>query len=99
LFGAGGTITALLAPVLIVTIGFLVPAEQVEFDRLHAIITNPVARLALTATTTLTFFHGAHRVRHTLIQIGLRKLSRPVALMCYMFAVVGSVWAGRIAFS
>lgn len=99
LFSAGGTITAFVAPVLIVAVGFLVPADQVDFDRLEAIVTNPLGRLALAVLATLTFFHGAHRFRHTLLEIGLRPFARPIAVVCYLSALAGSVWAGVVAFS
>lgn len=99
LFAAGGTITALLAPALIVTLGFLVPADQVSFERLHSILTNPLGRLALVGLAGLTLFHAAHRLRHTLLEVGLRRLARPIAVVCYLSALAGSVWAGVAAFS
>jgi fumarate reductase subunit D len=98
LFSAGGTITALLAPVLIVIVGFLVPADQVEYDRLETIFTNPLGRLALVAFAFLTFFHWAHRFRHTLNEIGLKPFGLPIAVACYLIALAGSVWAGMVAF-
>ncbi len=99
LFSAGGMITALLAPALIIVVGFLVPADQVEFDRLETIFTNPVGRLALFGFAFLTFFHWAHRFRHTLLEIGLKPFALPIAVACYLIALAGSVWAGIVAFT
>ena len=75
LFSGGGMLAALLAPVLIIVIGFLVAENDVTFARLHAIVTNPVGRVVLFAIASLTFFHWAHRFRHVLIDVGFRRFS------------------------
>lgn len=98
LFSAGGTITAFVAPVLIVAVGFLVPADQVDFSRLETIATNPLGRLAIVVLASLTFFHAAHRVRHLLVELGLKPLARPIAVVCYLSALAGSTWSGFVAF-
>jgi fumarate reductase subunit D len=99
LFSAGGVITALLAPVLIIVVGFVVPAGQVGFDRLERILTNPVGRLVLFGLAFLTFFHWAHRFRHLLADMGLKSVALPLAVSCYVAALGASVWAGVVAFS
>lgn len=99
LFSAGGMLTALLAPAVILVTGFLVAAGDVSFSRLHSIFTNPLGRLVLFALAALTFFHWAHRTRHLLVDLGLRKFSVPVAIACYLTAVVGTVVAGVVVFS
>ena len=98
LFSVGGVVAALLAPVLIVLTGFVVPAEEVDFDRLEDILTNPLVRVVLFGTASLVFFHAAHRLRHTLIDVGLKPLALPIAIVCYLTALAGSVWAGTVAF-
>jgi fumarate reductase subunit D len=98
LFSAGGMITAVLAPVLIVVTGFLVPAKQVSFARLHDIVTNPIGRVVLFAVASLTFFHWGHRFRHVLIDVGLRRFALPLGVACYLAALAGTVWAGLVAF-
>jgi fumarate reductase subunit D len=99
LFSAGGVITALLAPVLIIVTGFLVPAHRVEFNRLEEIFTNPLGRLLLFGVAFLTFFHWAHRFRHTLVDMGLMRFGSPIAVVCYLGALAGTVWAGVVAFT
>ncbi|MDE3130680.1 MAG: fumarate reductase subunit D [Acidobacteriota bacterium] len=99
LFSAGGMLAALLAPVLIVLTGFLVPAHEVSFGRLHAIVTNPAGRVVLFAFASLTFFHWAHRFRHVLIDVGLRRFGPALGAACYLAALAGSVWAGVVAFT
>jgi fumarate reductase subunit D len=90
---------ALLAPALIIVTGFLVPAKAVSFARLHAIVTNPVGRVVLFGVAALTFFHWAHRFRHVLIDVGMRRYGVPLAIVCYLAALGGTIWAGIVAFT
>jgi len=98
LFSAGGVVAAFLAPVLIVLTGFVVPAEEIEFDRLEEIFANPLVRVVLFGLAFLSFFHWAHRFRHTLIDLGLKSLALPIAVVCYLAALAGTVWAATVAF-
>lgn len=99
LFSAGGVITALLAPVLIIIVGFLAPAGYVGFDRLERILTNPGGRLVLLGLAFFTFFHWAHRFRHLLAEMGPKSVALPLAVSCYAAALGASIWAGVVAFS
>ena len=99
LFSGGGMLLALLGPALIIVTGFLVPANTVGFTRLHSIFTNPVGRVVLFGVAALTFFHAAHRLRHVLIDVGLRRFSLPLAVTCYAAALAGTIWAGTVAFT
>ena len=99
LFSGGGMVMALLAPALIIVTGFLVPANAVSFARLHAMVTNPVGRIVLFGVAALTFFHWAHRFRHVLIDVGLRRFSLALGVVCYLAALGGSIWAGIVAFT
>lgn len=99
LFSAGGMLTALLTPAMIVVTGFLVAANDVSFARLHDVVTNPIGKVVLFALASLTFFHWAHRFRHVLIDIGLRRLSFVLAVACYVAALGGTVWAGLVVFA
>jgi fumarate reductase subunit D len=99
LFSGGGMLAALLAPALILVTGFLVPAKAVSFARLHEIVTNPAGRLVLFGVAALIFFHWAHRFRHVLIDVGLRRFSLALAVVCYLTALGGTAWAGVVAFT
>lgn len=99
LFSAGGMVLALLAPVLIVVTAYLVPADRVAFGRLHEIFTNPLGRLGLFGLAVVTFFHWAHRFRHSLIEMGLKRYARQISVASYLTAVAGSVFAAVVAFS
>jgi fumarate reductase subunit D len=98
LFSAGGMVAAIVMPGLIVVTGFLVPAEQVAFSRLEAVLLHPLGRIALFALAVLVFFHWAHRFRHILADLGLRAADRVLAITCYAVALAGTVWAGTVAF-
>ena len=98
LFSGGGMLAALAVPALILVSGFLVPADRVDFNRLEAIFVHPLARVALLVFASLVFFHWAHRFRHVLVDLGLRRVDRPIAVACYGLALAGTVWAGTVAF-
>lgn len=95
-FSAGGVVLALLAPALIVLTGFAVPSEEVGFERLFEIFDSPLGRLILFGVALLTFFHAAHRLRHTAIDLGLRRAALPVSVIAYGAAIAGAVWAATV---
>ncbi len=96
MFGAGGMITALLLPVLIILTGFVVPAGGVDFNQLHTLFNNPLVRLIILGVAFLSFFHAAHRIRHTLKDLGLRSVATPLAVLCYAAALAGTIWAALV---
>ncbi len=96
MFGAGGMITALLLPVLIIITGFVVPAGGVDFKQLDTLFNNPLVRLIILGVAFLSFFHAAHRIRHTLKDLGLRSVATPLAVLCYAAALAGTVWAALV---
>ena len=92
LFSAGGVLTALAAPVLIVLLGFAIPLGWItpSFDHVNALVGHPLTRLFVVALVCLGLFHWAHRFRFTLIDIGLHSLETLITVLCYGAAVVGS---------
>ena len=96
MFGAGGMISALLLPVLIIITGFVVPAGGVDYKQLDTLFNNPLVRLIILGVAFLSFFHAAHRIRHTLKDLGLRSVATPLAVLCYAAALAGTVWAALV---
>ena len=96
MFSAGGVIIALLLPVLIVITGFVVPAEGIEFDQLERLFNNVLVRLIILGVAFFSFVHAAHRLRHTLKDLGLRSVATPLAVLCYAAALAGTVWAALV---
>jgi fumarate reductase subunit D len=106
LFSAGGVVAALLVPVHIVLTGLAVPfgwvpAEAFGYERMRALVSHPLTQLYLFVLISLSFFHCAHRVRHTFydLGLGLREYQTPIAVLCYGAAIAGTVAAGAILLS
>lgn len=102
LFGAGGVLSALLAPVLVlitgilVPLGLLLPPETLSYPRVLAFVQHPLGAMALLAVIALFLYHGCHRMLHSLHDLGLHTgLGAKVAF--YGFATLGSlVTAGLV---
>ena len=76
LFGAGGMLAALIAPMLIFItgiagpIGVLLPTDTLSFERMTALARNGFAKLALVMVVSLFMFHGGLRMFHSLHHLG-----------------------------
>lgn len=72
LFGAGGMLSALFGPALIIMTGLMlprgwgVPANFADYDHVLGFVQNPIAKLVLFAVIALFFWHGAERIFLTL---------------------------------
>lgn len=98
LFSVGGVLAALFIPGIVIVTGFLLPTADAETAAEHQVqITGIISwwpvRALLFVVIFLTFFHCAHRVRHTLMDVGLRRLERPLMAVCYLGALAGTVAA------
>ncbi len=94
LFSAGGMATAFFIPVTIVLTSIVVPAGWIEAEGLRQLIVLPLTRLYLFVLISLSLFHGAHRFRYALVDLGLRNLAGILAITCYGTAVLGTIMAG-----
>ncbi len=77
LFAAGGTVTALLTPILVLIIALAVPLgllspELFSHARIELILESPFIRLIVFGILFLSLWHAAHRMRITLHDFGLR---------------------------
>jgi len=95
LFSAGGVLTALAAPALILLLGFAMPLGLVapSFEHLSGLVAHPLTQLVVVALVSLGLFHWAHRFRFTLIDLGLHSLETVIAVACYGGAIVGTAVA------
>ena len=100
LFSAGGVLSALLIPVLLVLFGFafplgwLTPPSQAK---MAVLLSYWFVRGGLFVLVTLSFFHWAHRFRYTLYDgLQIKHLNRMINLFCYGGATVGSAVAGYL---
>jgi len=89
LFSAGGVVAAFLVPIHIILVGFAVPLGW---------ITDSVAlygawwvKLYLFVLIVLPLYHWAHRFYFTLNDMGLKPISKLLAVLCYGGAIVGTI--------
>jgi fumarate reductase subunit D len=77
LFGAGGVLSALLAPILIFITGIITPVglwmphEALDYPRVLAFSQHWIGKLLVLAVISLFLFHAAHRIYHGLHDIGV----------------------------
>ncbi len=95
LFAAGGTLAALLAPVMILItglalpLGWLVP-QALSFERVSLLLDSLAVVLVLVAVIVLFLWHAAHRLRVTAHDLGW--FSDTVAvILFYGLAAAGSL--------
>jgi fumarate reductase subunit D len=93
LFAAGGTLAALLAPVL--TLLLLMAAlgrtpTLLDYDQLRAFCAHWFGKLFLFTVIALFLWHAAHRLRITLFDLGLRR-DLLVAVLLYLAAAAGTL--------
>jgi fumarate reductase subunit D len=98
LFSAGGVLSAMLMPSLLLLLGIAFPLGWLQ-PPTHAhmliVLGNPLIQLVLLGLCVLSLFHWAHRFRHTLHDAV--RLGHPmITASCYGAAAVGSVVAAYL---
>jgi fumarate reductase subunit D len=100
LFSAGGVMSGMLMPVLVLLLGIAVPLGWLAApSRAQMLVTlgNPLVALTLLVLCVLSLFHWAHRFRHTLYDgLQIKHLNEVIAVVCYGGAVVGSAVAAYL---
>lgn len=101
IFSAGGVMAALFVPAFVLVTGFLLPsgdagAAAAGAGQLAEAAAWWPVKLVLAGVITLSLFHCAHRIRHTLMDLGLRRFTGFLKLPCYGGALAGSVWAAMV---
>ena len=77
LFGAGGVLSALLAPILIVITGIItpigvwMPPETLDYARVLGFAQHWLGKVLILAVISLFLFHAAHRIYHGLHDLGV----------------------------
>ena len=72
LFGAGGVLSALVAPILILITGIIgptgpwMPASALAYARVHGFAQHWFGKLLLLVVISLFLFHAVHRIYHGL---------------------------------
>jgi fumarate reductase subunit D len=103
LFSAGGVVTALAVPVLLVLFGVAFPLGWLDAPShadLHALLRNPLTRLAVVGLCGLALVHAAHRLRHTVRDgLQLQRYSDAIAVGAYGAAGLGTAYAAYLVFA
>jgi fumarate reductase subunit D len=100
LFSAGGMVTALLTPVILLLFGIAFPLGLIappHRERMLAVLNSPLIRVVLLGICVLALLHCAHRFSY-ILHDGLR-LKHPkqiTTIISYAGAITGSTIAGYI---
>ena len=95
-FGAGGTLTAFVSPVMILITGILVPmgilGNAMSYDRMMTFVGNPLIKIILLAIIFLSLWHAGHRIYFTAHELGVHA-GTGLSLVCYGIPVVATLVA------
>jgi fumarate reductase subunit D len=98
LFGAGGMLSATIGAMLVFITGIAVPSglglapDLMRYENALAFARGVPGKVFLLAVISLFLWHGAHRICHSLHDIGIPK-GLPAQVACYGAAFAGSVAA------
>jgi fumarate reductase subunit D len=103
LFGAGGMLSALIAPMLVLLTGIAaplgwLPADTLQYDRVLGFVQSAIGKLVLFFVISLFLFHGMHRLYHTLHDFGLH-IGPGIKALCHGLAIVGTLVTAILLFS
>ena len=96
LFGAGGVLSALVGPILILLTGIVaptgigVPPEVMAYRRALAFAQSWCGKAVLLAVISLFLWHAMHRIYHSLHDLGIHA-GAGAAAVCYGFALVATL--------
>jgi len=104
LFSGGGVMAAMFIPAFILVTGFMLPttdeAAAVErYAHIKGWLDYTLVKLIVLGIVFLAFFHAAHRIKHTAVDLGLRSLAAVIMPVCYLGALAVGVWAAVVLFS
>jgi len=88
LFSAGGVVAAFLVPIHIVLVGFAVPLGWISDT--GVLYQHWWVKAYLFVLISLPLYHWAHRFYFALNDMGLKTIRKPLAVLCYGGAVVGT---------
>ena len=101
LFGAGGVLSALVAPILIfitgiiTPVGLWMPPQALAYARVLGFAQHWLGKLLLLAVISLFLFHAVHRIYHGLHDIGVHAGTGAMAA-AYGSALIGTLIAAYL---
>jgi succinate dehydrogenase subunit D len=100
LFGTGGFFTAYFLPIQILLYGILIPLSVANpgFEWTRRLFEFPLTRIYLAVLCFFGFFHAAHRIRLTLVDLlRVKHLETALGVILYTAAAVGTGFAVYLA--
>lgn len=98
LFGAGGMLAALIGPMLVfitgiaLPLGIGLPADAMSYPNMLAFARHGFGKAFLFAVIALFLWHAAHRIFHSLHDVGIHA-GTTARLLCYGSAMLGTLAA------
>lgn len=98
LFGAGGMLSALVGAMLVwisgiaAPLGLGLPAATLSYANAQAVANSWPGKLAILIVIVLFLWHAAHRIFHTLHDLGIHA-GAVAKLLCYGSALAGTLVA------
>jgi fumarate reductase subunit D len=102
LFGAGGMLSALIGPALVLLTGLLIPLgsgfgpRSRGYDKLLSLMHHTLPKLGIVVVISLFLFHGMHRFYHTLHDFGVH-IGPGIKATCHGLAALGTLVAIALA--
>lgn len=99
LFGAGGMLSALVGPMLVfitgiaVPLGLILPPDAMSWPSMLAFAQHWAGKGFLFAVVALFLWHAAHRIFHSLHDLGVHA-GAATKMLCYGLAMLGTLLAG-----
>jgi fumarate reductase subunit D len=97
LFGTGGFVAGYLLPIHILLFGILFPRGAFTdpgYQATRHLFENPLVRLYLLVLCFFGFFHAAHRLRLTLVDLlRVKHLETALGVLLYSLAGLGTLFA------
>ncbi|HOL64980.1 MAG TPA: fumarate reductase subunit FrdD, partial [Accumulibacter sp.] len=95
---AGGMLAALFGPMLVfitglaIPLGLLLPPDTLSYAKVLAFTQHFIGKAFIFAVIMLFLWHAAHRIFHTLHDVGIHA-GTGAKLLCYGLAMIGTLVA------
>ncbi len=104
LFSAGGVVSALFLPAFVFVTGLVLPSQHAgsgnsAYERIYDIVSWWPVRAVLFVVLLLSFVHAAHRLKHIVMDLGWRRVTAPLSILCYGGAIAGAAAGGYLLYT
>lgn len=101
LFGAGGSLTALITPAMLLITGIMIPlgiikGSNFNYESLYHFASSWIGAIIIMVLVCLPLWHCLHRIFHGLHDLGVKRGRDWQQVLCYGFAFMVSVFVATI---